>query len=580
MITRLFKVLGPEAGPLRAQLATMVIAAVLQGVGFVLLVPLLRALLTRDTSTAWAWTGALAAVLAAYAVAHYWSQMAGYQAAVGLSRGLFERLGDHIARLPLGWFEGGDGGKVGKLGQLTSQGVIDVMGVPAHLLRPIVNAVVTPLTVVLLMFVFDWRLALAALAGLPLAYLVYVGAGRLIARADTGHDAAAVDAADRLVEFAQTQAVLRAYGRTVDGVEQLDAALVAHNRAGRRLLIMGVPGIVSFALVVQAVFVLLVVVGVRFALDGSLPAPELLALLVLAVRFVEPLSLVADVGGGLAIARNSLDRMDTLLSTNPLPEPARPSPPSGDASVELDAVTFGYEPGRPVLRHVSLDVPAGSMTALVGASGSGKTTITRLIARFWDVDAGAVRIGGVDVRDLSNEALMAQLAMVFQATYLFDGTIAENLRLARPDASHEELERVAALARVDEIIERLPGGWDARVGEGGTSLSGGERQRVAIARALLKDAPILLLDEATAALDPANEVAVQNAIDELRSTHTIIVIAHRLSTVVAADQIVVLHDGGVAERGTHDELLMLDGRYAAFWHERSRAAGWRLDARI
>ncbi|MCY4036994.1 MAG: ATP-binding cassette domain-containing protein, partial [bacterium] len=209
-------------------------------------------------------------------------------------------------------------------------------------------------------------------------------------------------------------------------------------------------------------------------------------------------------------------------------------------------------------------------------SGSGKTTITRLIARFWDVDAGAVRVSGVDVRDFTAEALMTQLAMVFQDTYLFGGSIADNLRLARPDATDSDLARAAELARLDEVIERLPGGWETDVGEGGFSLSGGERQRVAIARALLKPAPIVLLDEATAALDPENEAAVQNAIDSLRQDRTVIVIAHRLSTVATADQIVVLANGGVAEVGSHQELLALGGRYASFWHETSRAAGWRL----
>lgn len=572
MIARLFRVLGPDAAPLRRQIIGFVIGGVLQGVGFVLLVPVLRALFDGDTARAWAWTGVLAVVLVLYAICHYLSQMAGYMAAVGLTRSLFVRLGDHIARLPLGWF---DGEQVGKVGQLTSQGVIDVLGVPAHLLRPVITSVVTPLTVVVLMFLFDWRLALAALVALPLAALVYRVATGLVRRADISVDRAASDSAGRIVEFAQTQAVLRAFGRATKGYRDLDDALVAHQRAGRRLLIMGVPGIITFAIVIQAVFVVIIVLGVRLTLDGSLPAPELLALLVRSVRFVEPLILVADIGGGLSIARNALDRMDVLLATPPLPEPDQPAVASS-ASINLDRVTFGYHAGRPVLHDLTLAVPAGAMLAVVGPSGSGKTTIARLLARFWDVQAGTVRIGGVDVRDLTTETLMAQLAMVFQDTYLFDGTIADNLRLARPDATNDELARVASLARLDEILDRLPDGWDSPVGEGGTSLSGGERQRVAIARALLKDAPILLLDEATAALDPANEVAVQNAIDTLRGDHTIVVIAHRLATVVAADQIVVLDDGRIAEEGTHDELLALDGRYAAFWRERSRARGWHL----
>jgi ATP-binding cassette subfamily B protein len=229
-----------------------------------------------------------------------------------------------------------------------------------------------------------------------------------------------------------------------------------------------------------------------------------------------------------------------------------------------------------VLRGVSLTVPARTMTALVGPSGSGKTTVTRVIARFFDVGAGAVRIGGADVRDLGTERVMSLVSPVFQDVYLFDVTIAENIRIGRPDAGDDEVRRAARLARVDEIVERLPDGWDTRVGEGGAMLSGGERQRVSIARAILKDAPIVLLDEATAALDPENEAAVQDALAALTADRTLLVIAHRLPTIAAADQIAFLDGGRITERGTHAELLARGGRYADFWRQRSRAQGWRL----
>lgn len=236
---------------------------------------------------------------------------------------------------------------------------------------------------------------------------------------------------------------------------------------------------------------------------------------------------------------------------------------------------FAYD-DRAVLSDLSFTAPARSMTALVGASGSGKTTILRLIAHFWDVDTGAVRSGGADVRALRTEDLMAQISTVFQDVYLFDGTIEENLRMGRPDASDAEIREVARLARIPEIVERLPDACATRVGEGGAALSGGERQRVSIARAVLKDAPIVLLDEATAALDPENEAAVQDALRVLAADRTLLVIAHRLQTVRSADQILVLDQGRIVEQGTHDDLLALDGRYAAFWAKRSRAAGWRL----
>ncbi|MCO1574876.1 ABC transporter ATP-binding protein/permease [Crossiella sp. SN42] len=572
MIRSLLSVLGPaHAAPLRRMIGVMALASVLQGLAFALLVPVLRALLGPSPADAWPWLAVFAAVALAQSLAAYAAQVAGYRAGSTLSRGLHHRLGDHIASLPLGFFTGD---RVGKLGQLTSGGVINVMQVPAHLLRPLIDAVLTPATVVALMYLFDWRLALAATLSAPVLYFVYQWSGALIQRTDRGRDLVIAEAGGRVVEFAQTQPVLRAFGRTVQGYRLLDEALVAQRDAGRRMITTGVWGLVGFGLVVQAAFTVLLVLGVSLALGGSLGVPELLALLVLAARFVEPLAMAADLGGVIRLGRNALHRMTELLAAPLLPEPAAPRKP-GDASIELVDVSFGYD-SRPVLSNVSLRVPPRSMTALVGPSGSGKTTVTRLIARFFDVDSGSVRVGGVDVREIAGEQLMSLVSLVFQDVYLFEGSIEENIRVGRPGASEEQVRAAARLARVEEIVERLPGGWSARIGEGGVTLSGGERQRISIARAILKDAPIVLLDEATAALDPENESAVQDALTALTADRTLLVIAHRLQTVVAADQIVVLEAGRVAESGTHEELLTRGGRYAEFWAERNRAHGWRL----
>ncbi|MFF8955148.1 ABC transporter ATP-binding protein [Streptomyces sp. NPDC014894] len=579
MIRRLLTVVDPDsAAQLRRMLVGLVLCAVLQGLAFVLLVPLLRELLSDGgLSGALPWFGALAAVAAGYAVVYWDSTLCGYRAGAGLARTLYHRLGDHVASLPLGWFTAE---RTGRLTQLTAKGVIDVMGVPAHLLRPIVTAFVTPLVVVALMFLFDWRLALAALAGLPLAALAHRVTGRVVARNDHAHDAASAEAGGRVIEFARAQPVLRAFRRTVHGYQALDDALVAQRATGRRLLLTAVPGFAAFVVSVQLAFTVVLLAGTVLALGGSVGAPELIALLVLAARFVEPLIVAADLAAAVRIADNALSRVEAVLATEPLPEPDSPVEPADpdDTSVELDGVAFGYDPARPVLDGVSLRVPSRTMTALVGPSGSGKTTVTRLVARFFDTDAGRVLVGGTDVRELGTEALMSRISLVFQDVYLFDATIAENIRLARPDATEEEFCRAARLAGVDEIAARLPDGWDSRVGEGGTTLSGGERQRVSIARALLKDAPIVLLDEATAALDPENEKIVQDALAALAGDRTLLVIAHRLQTIASADRIAVLEDGAIAELGTHDELLARGGRYARFWAERSRAGGWRLAA--
>ncbi len=313
----------------------------------------------------------------------------------------------------------------------------------------------------------------------------------------------------------------------------------------------------------QAILTALLVLGTYLALGGGIGAAEVLAILVLAARCADPLLSLADIGGQLRGARAELAKLDTLLRTPPLPEPAEPVHPDGD-DLEFDSITFRYG-DRTVIDNLSMTLPEGRLLAVVGPSGAGKSTLLQLLARFHDVDAGAIRIGGADVRAIDTQALMARIAIVFQDVYLFDGTIEDNIRLGRPDATEAEVRAAATAARLDEVIDRLPDGWATDVGEGGALLSGGERQRVSIARALLKNAPIVLLDEVTSALDPVNEAAVHAGIEQLMAGRTVVMVAHRLRNVRNADRIVFLDVGQIMETGTHDELLRLGGRYAAFW---------------
>jgi ATP-binding cassette subfamily B protein IrtB len=556
---------------LRAQVACIAAYSVLQGVAFVLLVPLLGALL-KDGAVG-AWVGVLAAVVVLASIAFVAQAMLAHRLGTAVARTIHGRLGDHVAALPLGWF-GAD--RVGELGRLASQGVTDVMGAAAHLLRPMVAALLTPATVVAAMYLIDWRLAIATTLTVPLIYGAHRLSGWLASRAAGEIQAAAAEGSGRIVEFARAQRILRAYGRAGATHRLLDDAMLAQHAARRRQLWTMSGGILAAALAVQLAFLVVMVYGVDRALGGSIDVPELVAILVLVARFGQPLVEAADIVGAMRVARASLQGVERVLAAAPLPEPVAPRRPDG-AAVRLAGVRFSYG-DHTVLDGIDLDVPAGTMLAIVGPSGAGKTTIARLVARFWDVDGGAVQIGGADVRELSTATLMAHVALVFQDVYLFDDTIEANVRAGRPGASAGEVRAAARRARVDEIVERLPDGWATRVGEGGSALSGGERQRVSIARALLKDAPIVLLDEATAALDPLNESAVEEAIAELKADRTTIVIAHRLSTVVAADQIVVLERGRIVERGTHAALLAHGGRYADFWRERTRARGWRLAA--
>ncbi|MFI1012559.1 ABC transporter ATP-binding protein [Streptomyces sp. NPDC020965] len=576
MHSQLVRVLGSDQlRPIRTHLIAVTVYAMLQGAAFALLVPVLSALLDGDTGGAGRWLAVLAVVTAATGVAYYVQALFGFRTAVSSTGLLYHRLGDRLGGLSVGWFSRA---KLGSLTRLATAGVGEVTQLFAHLLAPLITSIVSPLTVLVVMVFLDWRLAAAMAATAPLLYLTYRWSTSVIGRTDEVVDAAMSRANDRIFEFAQSQPVIRAFGRAHTENDWLDQEMERQHDIGRRRLRRTSVARGAFGATVQLSVTALIAVATGLALGGAVGAAELIALAVLLVRFSEPVAALSDAGGALRAVRNRLDQLDEIFRTPPLPEPATPLRPA-DATIEFSGVRFGYPDApapEPVLNGLDLTLPANTMTALVGPSGSGKTTVSRLIARFWDVAEGSVRIGGVDVRDIDADTLSASVAMVFQDVYLFEGTIEDNVRIGRPEATADEVAEAARLARVDEIVDRLPDGWRTAVGEGGTSLSGGERQRISLARAILKQAPVLILDEATSALDPVNEMAISDTLRALAGRRTLLVIAHRLPTVVAADQILVLHEGKVTESGTHEDLLGVDGVYRRFWRERSRVRGWRL----
>lgn len=573
MIRRLLHHSSPEARRLLiAELVFIVATAILQGIAFLLLVPLLRALFLGDSDAAGSWLIAIAVVGAGYALTTWFASQIGMKASSALLDSLLTRLGDRVVELPVAWF-GAD--RSGLIAGIATQGAMFVSNMPYAILRQVLTGFITPGTVLVGMYVFDWRLALAMTVMVPVLMIGYRTLSRVIGRGDAIHAETVAEASTRVIEFARAQPTLRTAGEGSIADRLVADALHEQHRAYRGMLATGGVGIATFAGLVQFSLTLLLVVGAWLAIGGTVDVATLIALLVLGVRFNEPIVSAGDLGGGVAVARNTLDQLDQLAAVQALPEPETPATPS-DWSIEFRDVTFGYG-GAPVLRDLSFTAPAGGMTAIVGPSGSGKTTITKLVARFYDPEEGTVSIGGVPVPELGTAVVEASVAPVFQDVYLFDDTIVNNVWIGNPELSREEVIDAATRARVDEIAHRLPGGWDARVGEGGSNLSGGERQRVSIARALLKDAPIVLLDEATAALDIGNEIAIGEAIDAIRGGRTLLVVAHRLQTIMTADRILMLDgEGGIREAGTHAELLAAGGAYARYWTDRVDAAGWQL----
>ncbi|MGW6276215.1 ABC transporter ATP-binding protein [Kribbella sp. NPDC055071] len=574
MITGLLGLVDRGQRPLVLRyLISTTIYAISEGAVFGLFARLLIELLSGDTRAAAWWLIPLAGVVVIGWIAQYDMGMRALRLASEWRRSLYQRLEDHLVQLPLGWF---DTDRSGSVPRLISGDVGRVVG-SVFLAQALLGAVLTPVTVLVFLVIADWRIALAAGVCAPLVLLVFAVARRLTDRADAADAVASAEAGARLVEFAAAQPVLRSAGRLNTGKQLLDDALTDQHTAARRGVLAALPSQYLGQLSIQLAFTCVLLSGLLLLGHGGLTVPRMIALVVLGISLLRPFDIVAGVATALRAGRGSAQRISDVLETAPLAEPSSPVDPDG-SSIELAEVAFGYPSGRRVLDGVSLQIPAGTTTALVGSSGAGKTTAAKLIGRFFDVESGAIRIGGVDVRELGSANLSANVAMVFQNVYLMDATIEENIRFGNPDATPEQVHDAARRAQVDSIIERLPDGWQTRVGEGGRLLSGGERQRVAIARALCKAAPIALLDEATSSLDAENEAAVTAALAELRADRTVLVIAHRLTTLTGADQIAVLDQGRIVELGRHDELLAANGRYATFWHEQQRATGWYLES--
>ncbi|MCK9509602.1 MAG: ABC transporter ATP-binding protein/permease [Pigmentiphaga sp.] len=579
MLRTLVQLLGDDAPTFRRYAWMAVAYGVLCGLTITALIPVLTHLLGGEVKEAVPW---LAVLLIGVAVCWSWRryvEQAGVRVGVAILQGARHRLGDHVARLPVGWFTPQN---TARLGHVVTQGMMAVAQLPAHVFTPVIAGVVTPAVLVAALFALHWPLGLIALTALPLLAGVLAFTARLSRQADDAFHQHFADASQRVVEFAQAQSVLRAFNGEGGGTRLLEQAIEQQHQSGTRLIWQSAGSAVLNAWAVQAVFAIMLMTAALWMnnyLGGQMVARDLIAIIVallLVGRFIDSLLEVAGYGEVLRGARGQLDAIRELFAVQPQPEPDEPQTPR-DGSIELRDVHFRYTAEEPdVLHGVSLRIAPGSMTALIGESGSGKTTLARLIARFFDVSAGSVLVGGVDVRQMSSAQLAGQISQIFQDNYLFSGSIADNIRLGKPDASDAQLRQAVRQAGVDEIIARLPQGLDTTVGEGGARLSGGERQRIAIARALIKNAPILLVDEATAALDAENQAVIAQALTRLRGQRTLVVIAHQLSTVAMADQIVVLEGGEIVEQGTPTQLRESQGRYAGFLNQRRAAKGWRI----
>lgn len=552
------------------------VMGIAEAISLFLLIPAITALATDEP--VWGlgisgWVFACIAVAVFTGIFGYFYTRQGYATGMDLIQNIHRKIGDQVASLPLGWFHRP---VAGQLSRMVSAELMVAAELIAHLFAPLLSRIAFSITILVLSVIWDYRLGLILAISTPL-YLVLLSISASLSRKGKRiSEPTELELSNRVVEFTHCQAALRSCGQSTS-YPPLLSANAQWRKAKKTELWFELAANMVGGTMTQLVVISLIVVAAQLAVTGAIEPIVAIAYIGLALRYAQLLMFLTEASVGLETRRPYLESIDEVLTAQPLPEPEDSKPYTNPGAIEFSNVSFGYAPDKPVIRNVSFDVSPRSMVALVGPSGCGKTTVARLVSRFYEVDSGAVKVGGVDVRDLKMADLMNQLSMVFQDVYLFDDTLIENIRIGRPDASEAEITAAAQLAGVTEIVARLPHGWHTPVGEGGSALSGGERQRVAIARALLKNAPIVLFDEATSALDPENEANVVAAVEKLRETATVLVIAHKLDTIRKADRIISLRaDGSLEDIGTHDELFNRNGTYRAFWDKRAQAQGWQL----
>lgn len=515
----------------------------------------------------------------------YAALMASHVAAFRILYGLRVRLSEHIGRLPLGYLNGTSTGAIKKT---MEQNIEKIENFIAHTIPDIVNVVATVVLMFAIFFSLDGWLAAVGLA--VIAVSVILQFSNFMGKKAQEFTRIYFDAQERMsasaVQYVRGMPVVKIFGQSVRSFRQFNAEIEAYKTYALKVCDTYQPGMVAFTVLLNSLVTFFFPIGIL--LVGGSPSDIALAavwlfFIVMGPGVASPVYKLMYLGGGTREINEGVVRIDRIFDRHPVPEPAEPRVPT-TYDIEFRHVGFSYsneaEATRTeALRDISFTARQGEITALVGPSGSGKSTVANLIPRFWDVGQGEIRIGGIDIREIATERLMDIVSFVFQETFLFYDTLYENIRTGRPDATHEEVVAAAKAAQCHEFIERLPDGYATRIGDRGVYLSGGEAQRVCVARAILKNAPVLVLDEATAFADPENEWKMQQALQHLIRDKTVIIIAHRLSSIVAAQQILVLRQGQLVQSGRHEVLSKTDGVYKKMWDAYTDAFRWQLDTK-
>lgn len=519
------------------------------------------------------WMAVLCAVLAV--LVYIAGLMCSHMGAFRIATNLRIQTMRHIVKLPLGFAESFGSGKLRKIVNESSAATETYL---AHQLPDRAGAIATPCGLLVLLFSFDWRLGLLSLVPVLLGFLIMMSmTGANMQQKMKEYQNALDDMSNEAVEYVRGIPVVKTFGQTIfsfkkfkDSIDRYQKWVIAYTKQLRAPMMF-------YTAAINGVFAFLIAGGLLFTQNGVTSGflLNLIFYIIITPIISVTLTKIMFQSENAMIVDDALQRIDSVLNLQPLAEAARPQAPQG-SSVELEHVRFSYDGKKNALKNISLSIPAGQTVAFVGPSGGGKTTLANIISRFFDPQSGVVKIGGADVRDIPKEALMNTVSFVFQNSRLIKASILENVRMGKPYATRQEVMRALENAQCTDIIEKLPNGIDTIIGTKGVYLSGGEQQRIAIARVMLKDSPIIILDEATAFADPDNEAKVQTAFSRLSRGKTVIMIAHRLSTVVHADQIYVVKDGEIAESGTFDELIRQNGIFSGMWNNYQTSVQWKV----
>ena len=527
---------------------------------------------SKSKETAFAALGIMLLSIAGKIVTQYVSQLQRTHAGYFMVAEKRVYIGDKLKVVPMGFF---NQNSLGQLTAVATTTLSDVENAAPVVLVTSLGGFLNSLVFSLTIFLFDWRIGLIVAAGVVL-FLYVVSLMEKRSRADIPkRQAAQATLVEKVLETIQGMSVVKAFDLDDAKGKKVDQAIDESCEKNSVLERAVNPYVAAQQVILNLCSAAILFASISFYLNGTLSLVYCLMMMVSSFMVFEQLKTAGSSMANLRITESSINRANEIDSVPVMDDHGRKIVPETH-DIELESVDFSYET-RPVLQDVSLRILDKTTTAIVGPSGSGKTTLCNLIARFWDVNGGRVSIGGHDVKDYTLDSLMANISMVFQNVYLFNDTIENNIKFGKPNATHDEVVAAAKKACCDDFIDALPDGYNTVVGEGGATLSGGEKQRLSIARAMLKDAPIVIFDEATANVDPENEDRLQAAIEALTRDKTIIMIAHRLKTVRHADQIVVLDGGRIVQRGTHDELLAQKGIYSDFVGMREKAIGWKLE---